>query len=196
MEQNLYMMKSDIKTKRRRVRPLQLLYRLFVYVILRILDGRTNFYMRLKIFYLKTLGVKIVCEPLYICADIHLDSSDFSLITIGNNTVISSEVRILNHDYSITKALIYSHNHIDFEVRKLAPVTLEESCFIGMRTLILPGVTVGKNSIIGAGSVVTHDIPADVVAAGNPAKVICSLDDYSKKVEQQVKQNSGQYYKS
>ena len=196
MEQNLYMMKSDIKTKRRRVRPLQLLYRLFVYVILRILDGRTNFYMRLKIFYLKTLGVKIVGEPLYICADIHLDSSDFSLITIGNNTVISSEVRILNHDYSITKALIYSHNHIDFEVRKLAPVTLEESCFIGMRTLILPGVTVGKNSIIGAGSVVTHDIPADVVAAGNPAKVICSLDDYSKKVEQQVKQNSGQYYKS
>ena len=48
--------------------------------------------------------------------------------------------------------------------------------FIGMQSLILKGVTIGAQSVIGAGSVVTHDIPSGVIAAGNPARVIRSLD--------------------
>lgn len=56
-----------------------------------------------------------------------------------------------------------------------APVTIEDGVFIGMETLVLKGVTIGAESVIGAGSVVTHDIPPGVIAAGNPARVIRPL---------------------
>jgi maltose O-acetyltransferase len=56
-----------------------------------------------------------------------------------------------------------------------APVILEDNVWLAARVIVLPGVTIGKNSVIGAGSVVTHDIPPDVLAAGMPAKVIRSL---------------------
>ena len=57
-----------------------------------------------------------------------------------------------------------------------APITIEDDVFIGMQVLILKGVTIGEGSVIGAGSVVTRDIPAGVIAAGNPAKVIKARD--------------------
>jgi len=56
-----------------------------------------------------------------------------------------------------------------------APVILEDNVWLAARVIVLPGVTIGRNSVIGAGSVVTHDIPPDVLAAGMPAKVIRSL---------------------
>jgi maltose O-acetyltransferase len=56
-----------------------------------------------------------------------------------------------------------------------APVILEENVWLAARVIVLPGVTIGKNSVVGAGSVVTRNIPADVLAAGIPAKVIRSL---------------------
>ena len=56
-----------------------------------------------------------------------------------------------------------------------------DNVFVGAITTILPGVQIGNNVIIGAGSVVTRSIPDNMVAAGNPAKVICSLEDYKSK---------------
>ena len=56
-----------------------------------------------------------------------------------------------------------------------APVILEENVWLAARVIVLPGVTVGKNSVVGAGSVVTRDIPPDVLAAGIPAKIIRPL---------------------
>lgn len=53
-----------------------------------------------------------------------------------------------------------------------APITIEDDVFIGMNCLILKGVTIGRGSVIGAGSVVTHDIPPGAIAAGNPARVL------------------------
>ena len=50
--------------------------------------------------------------------------------------------------------------------------------FIGAAPIVLPGVTIGRSVVIGAGSVVTRDIPDNVVAAGNPARVLCTLDEY------------------
>jgi acetyltransferase-like isoleucine patch superfamily enzyme len=52
------------------------------------------------------------------------------------------------------------------------PVVIEDDVFIGMNSLILKGVRLGKGCVIGAGSVVTHDVPAGAVAAGNPARII------------------------
>ena len=61
------------------------------------------------------------------------------------------------------------------------PIRIGSNCFIGARTTILPNVTIGNNTIIGANSLVNKDIPDNVVAAGNPCKVICTLDEYRKK---------------
>lgn len=61
------------------------------------------------------------------------------------------------------------------------PIKVGKNCFIGCRTTILPNVEIGDNTIIGACSLVNRDIPANVVAAGNPCKVICTLEEYRQK---------------
>lgn len=64
----------------------------------------------------------------------------------------------------------------DLKERKSAPVIIEENVFIGAHCTILKGVTIGKNSIIGAGSVVTKSVPANEIWAGNPAKFIRKIE--------------------
>ena len=64
------------------------------------------------------------------------------------------------------------HPYENFNQVKAAPIILEDNVWLTMNIIVLPGVTIGKNSVIGAGSVVTKSIPANVLAAGNPAKVI------------------------
>ena len=91
------------------------------------------------------------------------DPSHCYLISIGDNCTICPGVRLIAHDASTKKFLGYT---------KLGKIDIKENCFIGDSTIILPGVTIGPNSIIGAGSVVTKNIPPNVVAAGNPARVL------------------------
>ena len=66
------------------------------------------------------------------------------------------------------------HNTI-YKNRCIAPVIIEDTVFIGAKCIILKGVTIGQNSIVGAGSVVTKSIPADEIWGGNPAKFIRKL---------------------
>lgn len=66
--------------------------------------------------------------------------------------------------------------HLGFT--KVGKVTIGNYVFVGACSIILPGVSIGNNVIIGAGSVVFHDIPDNVVAAGNPAKVLVSIDNF------------------
>ncbi len=61
------------------------------------------------------------------------------------------------------------------------PVIISDNCWIGANTTICPGVHIGKNSVIGAGSVVVHDIPSDSIAAGNPCKVIRPISERDRK---------------
>lgn len=69
------------------------------------------------------------------------------------------------------------YKNLDF----FAPVVIGNNVFIGMNSIILPGVTIGDNVIIGAGSVVAKDIPANSVCAGVPARVIKTMDEYAQK---------------
>lgn len=101
------------------------------------------------------------------------DPSHCFLISIGDNCTICPNVRLIAHDASTKKHLGYT---------KIGRIDIKNDCFIGDSAIVLPGVSIGPCSIIGAGSVVTKDIPARTVAAGNPAKVICSLDEYLKKL--------------
>ena len=94
------------------------------------------------------------------------------LITVGDNVCISANVKILAHDTSTE----YVNNHT-----KIGAVTIGDNVYIGYGSIILCNVHIGNNAIIGAGSVVSKDVPANTVCAGNPAKVICSLEEYRSK---------------
>ena len=96
------------------------------------------------------------------------------LITIGNEVTIASGCRILAHDASVGYLTRSTRIGVD---------EIGDHCIIGAGTIILPNVRIGEWSIIGAGSVVTRDIPSHCVAAGNPAKVICTTEDFQAKHE-------------
>lgn len=98
-----------------------------------------------------------------------LDPSHCWLITIGDNVTMAPRVHILAHDASTCHHLGYA---------RIGRVDIGNNVFIGADTVVLPGVSIGDNSVIGANSTVSKNIPANVVAAGNPAKVISSIDDY------------------
>lgn len=93
-------------------------------------------------------------------------------IIIGNRVKVGANTTIIDTDFHPLDAV---ERFTSPDVGKTAPISLEDDVFIGMNCLILKGVTVGKGSVIGAGSVVTKNIPAGVIAAGNPARVIKEL---------------------
>lgn len=71
---------------------------------------------------------------------------------------------------------VLRREHPDFDT--FGKVVIGDWVYIGAGSLIMPGVTIGDNALIAAGSVVTKSVPSRMVAAGNPAKIICSIDDY------------------
>ena len=101
------------------------------------------------------------------------------LISIGNDTTVSFDVVFVTHDASTRVIRNLPDGHPETVI--YGKIEIGQNCFIGCRTTILPNVKIGDNSIIGACSLVNRDIPANSIAAGNPCKVICSLDEYRKK---------------
>lgn len=186
-------MKGQIKTKQKnKPKNILRLYKFIGKIILKYLDGSVPYYMSVYTYYIKIMGLKLYGKPLYICADLKIDGSDYSEIRLHEGIVISSEVRLLTHDYSINKVL---DKNVSSEIRKISPITIKKNAFIGLRSTILPGVSIGENSIVGACSVVTKDVGDNCVVAGNPAKFICSIDDYSKKIKEDFVKNNSVYYK-
>lgn len=106
-----------------------------------------------------------------------MDISSPGLIEIGDNVSITADVSILTHDFCSS---VFRNKYYDY-VPARSKVKIGNNVYIGQKVIILRGVTIGDNVIIGAGSVVTKDIPSDSVAAGVPAKVICSIDEYYRK---------------
>lgn len=107
---------------------------------------------------------------------------DFS--GVGINCLVSKGTTIHEHAMMGPDCLIYTSNHkFDQESRQfkgftaVQPVVIQEHAWLGARCIILPGVTIGKGAIIGAGAVVTKDVPDYHVAAGNPARIVKSLLD-------------------
>ena len=117
-------------------------------------------------------GVKI-----YDPSKTHIDDTRCYLITIGDNVHISTGATILTHDFSWS--VIKAHNGAI--VGNALPVKIGNNSFIGWNAIILGGVTVGSNCVVGAQSVVTKDIPDNEIWAGNPAKKICSISDFYDK---------------
>ena len=99
----------------------------------------------------------------------------YSSITVGNNCLIAANCQIIDgsgHDLSFGSP----EQRVD-TIGDSKPIVIEDNVWIGLNSIILPGVTIGKGSVIAAGSVVTKNIPPMVVAAGVPAKVVKMADN-------------------
>ncbi len=154
-------------------------------------------------FFIKPWNIEVFGGPIHIgdhisllgCSDrktrltVWAKKKDVKGLVIGDHVLISPGVRIgvSNHIRIADSCMLASNVYItdsdwhDMYNRAIQPeeesqVILEENVWIGDSAIICKGVTIGRNSVIGAGSVVTGDIPPNVIAAGNPAKVVKKLD--------------------
>lgn len=110
-----------------------------------------------------------------IYANYNLTLVDDTHIYVGDYTMIGPNVTIATAGHPILPELRekgYQYN---------VPVRIGRNCWIGAGAILLPGVTVGDNTVIGAGSVVTKDIPANVVAVGNPCRVLREISEHDRK---------------
>ncbi|QXE90596.1 acyltransferase [Geomonas subterranea] len=95
-------------------------------------------------------------------------------ITIEDDVMMGSGVHLYvnNHRFDSPDIPIIDQGHYVSE-----PVVLKKGCWLGANVIVLPGVTIGENSVVGAGSLVTKSVPAGVLAAGNPARIIRNIGD-------------------
>ena len=125
--------------------------------------------------YARKIGVKIG-------ENCRLLSTNFGtepwLIEIGDHVEITGGVNFITHDGA---TWVIRDNERAKDVIKYGKIVIKDNCFIGLGSIILPGVTIGPNSIVAAGSVVTKDVEPDSVVAGNPAKKVSSVSDYMEK---------------
>ena len=104
------------------------------------------------------------------------------LISIGNNVTCASNVRFINHDvscFNIARYLGLPEGSLD----KVGPITLHDNCFIGAETMLMPGCSVGRNSVIAARSVVTKQVPDNEVWGGVPAHYIMNVAEYAERIK-------------
>lgn len=128
--------------------------------------------------YLRKLGMRIGERTIiYAPKRVLIDKTRPWMIEIGKDVKIAEGVVMLTHgfDWSVLKG-VYGD-----VLGSCGKVKIGDNVFIGVNSVILKGVTIGNNVIIGAGSLVNKDIPDNCVAAGNPVRVIMSLDEYYEK---------------
>ena len=124
------------------------------------------------------MGLKVGKKNFKRLNGVIIDPAHCWLITIGNNVTLAPRVHILAHDAS-------TKNYLNFT--KIGRVNIGDNVFIGTESVVLPNVTIGDNVIVGANSTVTKDIPSGCVYAGNPAKFICTTEEYINKNRELMK---------
>jgi maltose O-acetyltransferase len=108
----------------------------------------------------------------------YIDSGYPYLIRIGDNSSIAGGVRLLAHDATPFK---FTGGHA-----RLGKIEIKDNCFISERTIVLPGVTIGPNVLVAAGSVVNRDIPPNSCVAGVPARVYAKFDAFVERHQGQI----------
>lgn len=135
-------------------------------------------YRRLSIWILRKGGVKIHGSPLWVSPQVYWDLGSPGSITLGDRCVISHQVKLLTHDFSLDRVAERKFGQSDRELSRRSPISIGAQAFIGMGAIILPGISIGSGAVVGAGSVVTRDVPDDTVVAGNPARLLCTAEEY------------------
>lgn len=107
-------------------------------------------------------------------ANFNLTLVDDTHIYVGDYTMLGPNVTIATAGHPILPELREKNYQYNM------PVHIGKNCWLGAGVIVLPGVTIGDNTVIGAGSIVTKDIPANVVAVGNPCRVLREINDHDK----------------
>lgn len=107
-------------------------------------------------------------------ANFNLTMVDDTHIYVGDYTMFGPNVTVATAGHPIMPELREKAYQYNF------PVRIGRNCWIGAGALIMPGITVGDNVVVGAGSVVTKDLPSNVVAVGNPCRVLREIGDYDR----------------
>ena len=129
--------------------------------------------------YARLVGVNFNEGTLHLYGTIQWGTEPW-IITIGDNVYLTQGVKFITHDGG---TLLFRKDIPDLEITK--PITIGNNVYIGNDVIILPGVSIGNNVIIGAGAVVTKNIPDNSVAAGVPAKVIKTTEEYLDKIKKE-----------
>ncbi len=116
-------------------------------------------------------------KAVYLGDRVLIDQGFISQISIGDDSVICSGTRILAHDAS-------TKHHLGYTAVK--PVAIGKRVYVGVDSIILPGVKIGDDAIVGAGSVVTGDVEPGKVVAGNPARVLGTTEAHIARHRQQM----------
>lgn len=145
-----------------------------------ILKLHTSYLRMIQNIYLKICiakGLKVGRNVRFV--DVPEFGTEPFLIEIGDDTTFSNNVRFVNHDGG-QNALHFFEKYRD--VRTFGRIKIGRQCLIGADTIIMPGVEIQDNCILGAGSILTTSIPANSVFAGVPAKFICTVEQYGDKL--------------
>lgn len=126
-------------------------------------------YRKIRPIVWRWMGAK-VGKDCFIGYEVWVDMTNTHLIEVEDHVHITNRCLLLCHQRNL------DDYHIGDDIAKLgytkSPILLKKGCFIGMNTMIMPGVTIGEGAIVGAGSLVTKDIPAWTIATGRPARVV------------------------
>lgn len=105
--------------------------------------------------------------------------TDPAYTRIGNNVGLSA-CTLLGHDASVR----ILNNRYQKKLDSVGYIDIHDNCFIGHGAIVMPRVTIGPDSIVAAGAVVTKDVPPGVVVGGNPARIICTTEELLRRVEE------------
>jgi acetyltransferase-like isoleucine patch superfamily enzyme len=144
------------------------------YIVFKYMVYRANRFT-LPDIYRKYYEIKIGKDCVFTGKNISFGSEPY-LIEIGNRVRITADVKFETHDGGVG---VFRDEYPGINI--YGKIIVGDNTFIGHNSIIMPGVTIGSNVVIGAGSVVTKDIPPNSVAVGIPAKVIMTIDKYKQK---------------
>lgn len=147
---------------------------------------------RLMIDALRKQGIDISEKAVLFGDNILIDQTRPSLVHIGADTFLHNGFKLLTHDYA-TRVFLRKYNEF---VPSSGRVWVGDNVWFGENVTVLKGSYIGDNCIIGINSVVMGKIPSNSVAAGCPAKVICSIDEYFEKRKKQSVDEAFEYARS
>ena len=127
-----------------------------------------NFVIRMQ----RSRGVKIG-KNCHLSPYVLIDLLHPELVTIEDNVTISSNSMVFAHVNQTTNSFLKNHGY----PRTIKPVVIKSGAIISVGCIIIAGVTIGKNAVVGAGSVVHQDVPDNCVVLGNPARVVKKIDE-------------------
>lgn len=139
---------------------------------------------KLRPHLMRKMGCK-VGEGCYIGEHVRIDQGHADMITLEDGVSVAAGTRLLCHQRDFTNYFVGSdYMQLGYTIK---PIVLKKGCLVGMESFVMPGVTIGEGAIVGAGSLVTKDIPAWTIAIGRPAVVVKRIPE---RIENKTEDNT------